>query len=51
MGGLGQALTDGLAQFLDAFAGRARNGEDLGAMSIEEFGDLLTENVGKKGRI
>ena len=29
---------------------RARNGEDLGAMSIEEFENLLTEAVAKRGR-
>ncbi len=29
---------------------RARNGDDLGAMTIDEFGLLLAENVGKKGR-
>ena len=29
---------------------RARNGEDLGAMPIEEFENLLTEAVAKRGR-
>ncbi|MEK9824372.1 MAG: threonine--tRNA ligase [Gammaproteobacteria bacterium] len=29
---------------------RARNGDDLGAMTIDEFGRLLAENVEKKGR-
>jgi threonyl-tRNA synthetase len=29
---------------------RARNGDDLGTMTIDEFGDLLAENVEKKGR-
>jgi threonyl-tRNA synthetase len=29
---------------------RARNGDDLGAMSIEDFANLLAENVQKKGR-
>ena len=29
---------------------RARNGEDLGAMSIEEFENLLAEAVAKRGR-
>jgi len=29
---------------------RARNGDDLGTMTIDEFGRLLAENVEKKGR-
>ena len=29
---------------------RARNGDDLGTMTIDEFGDLLAKNVEKKGR-
>jgi len=29
---------------------RARNGDDLGTMSIDEFAGLLAENVAKKGR-
>lgn len=29
---------------------RARNGDDLGTMSIEAFSELLSENVAKKGR-
>jgi threonyl-tRNA synthetase len=29
---------------------RARNGDDLGTMSIDEFAGLLAQNVAKKGR-
>ena len=29
---------------------RARNGDDLGSMSIDEFSGLLTESTEKKGR-
>ena len=29
---------------------RARNGDDLGSMSIGEFSALLTKNIEKKGR-
>jgi threonyl-tRNA synthetase len=30
---------------------RARNGDDLGSMSIDDFSELLAKEVEKKGRI
>jgi threonyl-tRNA synthetase len=34
-----------------AVAVRTRKGEDLGAMALQDFANLLKEDVGRRGRI